>query len=230
MYVRIWTPVKESDISSNTSTQIPWIIWDLGDRQWELKGSVFKHFKICSRRKQGEQILEYVEPLEEVPVPSGLLSRQMVGSCWVLKEESQPSSEKLQIQHPVNKGIKQQNNQKTLSSVKQSSHEKQQQEETESLVTESSQSSYILPSELWTSLSQWIPSHALFQPSLHYLASLESSDTPTPSFPSHSNQASYSQTGQARLQVREPNQQSRPYYPRNSSRTFQSHQKPLFVL
>jgi hypothetical protein len=222
MYLRIWTPTTSS---SSNDTADSWILWDQGNIQWELRGSIFRHFKICSRRKEGEKILEYVEPLEEVPVPLGLVSRQIVGSQWSLQEEVvQP-----QIKPLSHKEVKQTNNSPPLPSVKESSLGKQQQEDLESQVTVLSQSSYILPNELWSSLSQWIPPYALFQPSLHYLASLELSDTPVrPSYP-QSAQAVYSQPAQARHQSKGLHQHSKPYRPKTSSHAFQEN-RPLFVL
>jgi len=48
----------------------------------------------------------------------------------------------------------------------------------DSIITANSEIRQITPMQLWSSLSQWIPASALFQPSLHHQAMLDLSDKP----------------------------------------------------
>lgn len=223
MILRIWSKNTSSHATQPSKKRI---LWDFGDCQWELYDSQLKHFRVCSREKKGEEIHEIVEPLAEVPVPLGICSRQLVDPSWVVQESVLHLE-----QQPVQKNNVevQQNTPQFSPSVKQSYPEKQQQAESTSPVEVSSQSSYILPAELWSSLSQWIPPHALFQPSLHHLASLELSDTPIQPSQNPSYQASYSQSGPTQRQPRGQYQRSKPYPPKPSSHMFQA-DRPLFVL
>jgi hypothetical protein len=94
---------------------------------------------------------------------------------------------------------------------------------------DSSQHFYNHPMELWSSLSQWIPQHALFQPSLHHQASLELSDTPAQTYPYQIYSSENSRSVQDQHQyVRQP-QQTRPYHPKTSSRDRENQKRPLFI-
>jgi hypothetical protein len=220
MILRIWSPKSDS-----TPGPSSWIVWDFGEYQWELRGSLFRHFKICSRKKEGKEILETVQLLHEVPIPLGLCSRQIVGSQWSLREEILEPQQKL----PSNNVSKKINIPPSLPAVKADAHEKQLQEELESQATLSVPSSCTPPNELWTSLSQWIPAHALFQPSLHHLASLELSELPIQPSVVQTTQKSYSRPAQVQRQAKGLNPQSKPYLPKTSSHGFQAN-RPLFVL
>ncbi len=76
------------------------------------------------------------------------------------------------------------------------------------------QQSYMLPMELWSSLSQWIPPSALYQPSLHVQAMSELSDKPNTTFPSQRGPLRYSQPSQGQHRFAKQGQQSKPYPPK----------------
>lgn len=94
---------------------------------------------------------------------------------------------------------------------------------------ESSQYSYIPPMEFWSSLSQWIPQHALFQPSLHHQASLELSDTPAQTYPYQINSSKNSQTAQGQHQHVRQDRQTKPYHPKTFSQDLEIPKRPLFI-
>jgi hypothetical protein len=108
-------------------------------------------------------------------------------------------------------------------------HEKPSQEAQAMLEEDSSQHFYNHPMELWSSLSQWIPHHALFQPSLHHQATLELSDTPAQTYPYQIDSSKNSRTVQGQHQHVRHSQQSRPYRPKPFSREIEIPKRPLFV-
>ena len=91
------------------------------------------------------------------------------------------------------------------------------------------QHSYTLPAELWSSLSQWIPPSALFQPSLHHQAFLELSRTQAYTYPSQKDLDTNSQPSQGQHQYVKQVQQTKPYSPKPSSHKIRSSSGPLFV-
>lgn len=93
----------------------------------------------------------------------------------------------------------------------------------------SSQHFYNHPTELWSSLSQWIPQHALFQPSLHHQATLELSDTPAQTYPYQIDSSKNSRPAQGQHQHVRHGQHSRPYRPKPSSHEIEIPKRPLFV-
>ena len=97
----------------------------------------------------------------------------------------------------------------------------------------SSQPTYIPPNEIWSSLSQWIPSSALFQPSLHHQAFLESSGIQDHSYPSKKDSDKARPRHQAPHQYARRIPPSKPYYPTNGGLEKQEHRKretgPLFI-
>ena len=94
---------------------------------------------------------------------------------------------------------------------------------------DSSQYSYIPPMEFWSSLSQWIPQHALFQPSLHHQASLELSDTPAQTYPYQISYSKNSQTAQGQHQHARQDRQTKPYHPKTFSQDLEIPKRPLFI-
>jgi hypothetical protein len=108
-------------------------------------------------------------------------------------------------------------------------HETPSQTSEGTLEEESSQTFYTHPMELWSSLSQWIPQHALFQPSLHHQATLELSDTPAQTYPYQIDSSENSQPAQGQYQHVRQVQSSKPYRPRPSFRTIEIPKRPLFV-
>ena len=110
-----------------------------------------------------------------------------------------------------------------------SHHETPSQEAQATLEEDSSQHFYNHPMELWSSLSQWIPHHALFQPSLHHQASLELSDTPAQTYPYQIDSSKNLRTAQGQHQHVKHNQQSRPYRPKPFLREIELPKRPLFV-
>lgn len=178
---RVW---KKSQKSS------PFTMWQLGDEIWEMKGDTLRHFKIVSRVPVQEEIREVLVELPESPIPlEALRSHRVSGWEVVQTQYRQPlksgqsplpplqNSKKVELPAPVVVL-------KKKSSSNQTSREKLRLLEQESVVTGSSQDSEVHPTlllqpqALWSSLSQWIPQHALFQPSLHHQAYLELSELP----------------------------------------------------
>jgi hypothetical protein len=110
-----------------------------------------------------------------------------------------------------------------------SRHEKPSQATQEMQEEESSQHVYNHPTELWSSLSQWIPQHALFQPSLHHQATLELSDTPAQTYPYQIDSSGNSRPAQGQRQHVRQAQHSKPYRPKPSLREIEIPKRPLFV-
>ena len=94
---------------------------------------------------------------------------------------------------------------------------------------EFSQLFYNHPTEHWSSLSQWIPPHALFQPSLHHQATLELSDTPAQTYPYQIDSSKNSRPAQGQRQHVRQAQQTRPYHPKPSSHEIEIPKRPLFI-
>jgi hypothetical protein len=154
------------------------MIWDAGDEQWELYSNGIRRYRILERRlvslpDSSVCVREVVEFLPESPVPILVFARHSMEG-WDLVEKVlaplQLSSQR------VKKPMKVDSAKAPLPTKKQSvsSSSKQEEEEQEDLRT--------LPEMLdcwdWSSLSQWIPSSALFQASLHDQAFLEESPEP----------------------------------------------------
>ncbi len=209
------------------------VMWERGDEIWERIGNEdsIKHYRVTSRLMMNSQVHESLVPLPESPIPLEALGRHLIGSEWIVEdcEELVPLVSPQELPFGTNQ-VKKEGNQQPPQhpSVNQTSHEQQIQSDQESQATVSSQPSYTLPTELWSSLSQWIPPSALFQPSLHLLASSELSDTPVPTSPSHSKRDTYSRPGQARHPHAKQGLPTRHAHPKKFSQPFQD-QKPLFI-
>lgn len=218
---RIWTKAEENIPNRH--------IWDFGDTQWELFNSELRYFRIVKRESKSinennnmkHVIIEHIELLQELPVSIDLLSNYSVKG-WIISEKPLYSSESSQ---DSKKEKSQQPLKQSSQMAKKSHHAKPKQSDEESLVTTSSQSSDIPPIDpsIWSSLSQWIPQYALFQPSLHHLADLELSEQPIQSSPSQKDRSYYSRPSPTQYQQAKHAQQStyvrqqHPSYRRNHS-------------
>jgi len=142
-----------------------------------------------------------------------------------------------QQQFPGKALLKRENIEKTKSTslaqkqqpLKQSHHDSQKQQVQALQEEHSEQPSYTLPNELWSSLSQWIPPNALFQPSLHHQAFLESSGTQGSTYPCQTDLEKNSQPSQAERQYVRQAHHSRPYRPKPSGQPRQVSTGPLFI-
>lgn len=83
--------------------------------------------------------------------------------------------------------------------------------------------------ESWSSLSQWIPQHALFQPSLHHQAFSELSDTQVPSCPSQKYSRGNSHAGQVQKQTEGHSRKTTSYHQRDSQKRREIPSGPLFI-
>ena len=83
--------------------------------------------------------------------------------------------------------------------------------------------------ESWSSLSQWIPQHALFQPSLHHQAFSELSDTQVPSCPSQKYSRGNSHAGQVQRQNEGHSRKTTSYHQRDSQKRREIPSGPLFI-
>jgi hypothetical protein len=194
---RIWT-TKES------SQQNKLLWWEFGDEQWcLLSDKTIKHIKILSRKvvsKDPFTLVEEVLLLPETPVP--LEANQQEATGWQLTEKVLAEKKEPLLQLPLPLPLPSPQSQTTQNSKKPQQAqpllnytlpETHLQSNLESVEVESSQFSVSLPTELWLSLSQWIPPNALFQPSLHHQAILELSDKPIQTFVPQRVQGNYSQ-------------------------------------
>jgi hypothetical protein len=188
---RIWTK------SSSQQTNLIW--WEYGDEQWSLlSDKTIKHIKILSRKvvsKDPFTLSEEVLLLPETPVP--LEANQQEATGWQLTEKEAKKEPLLPLPLPLPSPQTQttQNSKKPQQAqplLNYTLPETHLQVKLESVEEESSQYTVSLPTELWLSLSQWIPPNALFQPSLHHQAILELSDKPVQTFVPRASQAPYS--------------------------------------
>jgi hypothetical protein len=103
----------------------------------------------------------------------------------------------------------------------------------EILEEHSSQPTYTPPNELWSSLSQWIPHSALYQPSLHHQAFLESSGIQDHTYPLKKDLERVRQRPQVQNQYARQSQQTKPYRPKNvvheKQVTLKKGTGPLFI-
>ena len=83
--------------------------------------------------------------------------------------------------------------------------------------------------ESWSSLSQWIPQHALFQPSLHHQAFSELSDTQVPSCPSQKYSRGNSHAVQVQKQNEGHSRKTTSYHQRESQKRKEIPSGPLFI-
>jgi len=83
--------------------------------------------------------------------------------------------------------------------------------------------------ESWSSLSQWIPQHALCQPSLHHQAFSELSDTQVPSCPSQKYSRGNSHAGQVQKQTEGHSRKTTSYHQRDSQKRREIPSGPLFI-
>lgn len=220
---RIWT--------KHPST-LHFVQWDLGNEVWELRpGSEMRHFGILERQVLADgSVKEVLEILPEAPVPLEALGFHEIQGQWMIsektisrgeegktrKEHSQQSLR--QVQPPLKEQGKKPPVKSASSEGQKTSHELPKSQDGESQVTESLQLSSTLPSELWSSLSQWIPSDVLFQPSLHQQASQELSDTQGLSSVSPKGPLPNSQSSRVPRPSGAKVQHSRPFRPKTSSR------------
>lgn len=211
-YLRKWT-------KSPKSTQF--VFYDLGETQWFLQedGSI-KTYKILSRKVETKEdsltVVEEVLLLPEMPVPLEAHQQQVRG--WQISDFSQQVMKEgplLPLPVPAassplpsqtNQGNKKQQpallQQPSVhqSSSNQTHRAKRSPAGSESGEEQLSQQTVTLPTELWLSLSQWIPPNALFQPSLHHQAILELQEQPNQISVVRSTQGTYSQPQRGRPQ------------------------------
>jgi len=178
--MRIWS------YSENYKEQFT--LWDMGNEIWELgcssscanseKNDVIRHFRVLNRKIDSfGNIIEELEVLPESPIPLEAIVQSVDG--WkILEEGAQPLPQPALPQQPQQPLPQQppQVQQKKKNTQRESGGSENSKIKRQDSQTESQQPSYILPTELWSSLSEWIPPNALFQPSLHHQASLELSD------------------------------------------------------
>ncbi len=219
---RIW---KKRSSSAQQS-----ILWEMGDEQWEQMSQDFRHYRVISRQKVQEEIHELLLLLPETPIPLEALSRHLTGSEWIW-EDSEELIEQVSLLQQTNQSKKVSILPQAVESFEDQTYHAQQTQLTQELqATEFSLPSYILPTELWCSLSQWIPASALFQPSLHLQAASELSDIPTPTSPVQSKRDTYSRPVQALHQHAKRGQQTMHGRLHTHSQPFQAQfEKPLFI-
>ena len=176
---------------TQTTSEDPTIhLWDMGDEQWELTLSTgeIRHWRIVSKEilsREPAVVQELCLLLPECPVSKGAVLQHPVQG-WVIDEKA---VEQLKLEQLVSMPLISLNN--TKKEVKNNQHEQrpppssnQVDREQHQLSNRESQvkavlpPSCTLPMELWSSLSQWIPPSALFQPSLHLQAASELSEVP----------------------------------------------------
>ena len=164
------------------------LLWDLGDTYWMLKDDQLRYFQVVTRSVEGSQMIEEVEELPEVPVSVEAVLKEVEG--WSIQDEVLAKVPKQQLTSSVNKKSNSQNKPTSQSSARhlqpqrsravqgdhQQLHLQKQDIDQVSHITDSSQSCeppQFSSKHLWSSLSQWIPQSALFQPSLHHQAQQE---------------------------------------------------------
>lgn len=123
-----------------------WKQWVSGNEIWELKNDILEHFCITKRILEGKELHEILRPLPETPVPYEAIFLPATGLGWTITVIPEVQEKATKINH-----------------------------DQLSVVSDTSFSSYTSQPR-WTSLSHWIPLHALNQPSLHHQALLELSD------------------------------------------------------
>jgi hypothetical protein len=178
--------------------------YDMGDQQWHLlpDGSIQTN-KILKRTVLEDKItvLEEVLLLPETPVPLEAHQQEVKG--WLLSEEvvssplSPPSLQKTKEEYSKKQPQTLQREQPLPNQTPRAQRSPKGSEFEEE---EFSQQLATLPTELWLSLSQWIPPNALFQPSLHHQAILELLEQPNPTFVVPKVQVPYSRTRPMRHQ------------------------------
>ncbi len=206
-------------------------MWEYGNERWELQpNGLIYHYSVLSRWKEQEEVHERLEMLPESPIPLEALSPHLIGSEWMWEENEELILVSPQESFADTTQIKKVSTPlpPVVPSEDQISHEQLKQLNLESPAIMSSQPSYNLPTELWCSLSQWIPPFALFQPSLHLQAASELSDTPTPTSPVQSKRGTYSQPGRAQLPHAKRYQPTKHAH-LNKPLPFVKEQVPLFI-
>ncbi len=181
--LRIWRRSSLLDAEKTPMTHM----WDLGDEQWELTCSSgqIRHWRIVSReivKKDPVEVHETCEILPECPVPKEALL-QIDASGWQIEELVVQPMQVVQPQLPSSHSKAKERVSTPLAQPSEPSsnpavREQRQLSDPESQGGVAMLPSCILPTELWSSLSQWIPPSALFQPSLHRLADVELSGEP----------------------------------------------------
>ena len=177
--------------------------------------------------------------LKEDPAPKKLRSnsssqnKRMKGviSKDLTKKASEPLEKSKPQELPVSNSGSQElkaclNSQACLTSP--TSHEMHSQQDQE-YEEEVLQTPCIHSMESWSSLSQWIPQHALFQPSLHHQAFSELSDTQVPSCPSQKYSRGNSHSGQVQKQNEGHSRKTTSYHQRESQKRKEIPSGPLFI-
>ena len=221
MIKRIWTHSQTPKEATERS------FWDMGTTQWEqTKAGEIKVWRIIERKivsKEESIVEELLEPLPEQPVPLEAVY-QRAGSGWQLEEQVLVKAQSVSDPVPSATPCQRANKDQTIKATKanktslppqrsqvqkqgQTSRAPHQQSDANSQATQSSQesaehSSRRIPSELWSSLSQWIPPERFYQPSLHLLANSELCEQPTPTSAHRSAQRTYSQQRPTQFQPR----------------------------
>jgi len=219
--LRVWKSVPNG---LNVPNGPNWIIWDRGDEIWELKGNQLRHFEVLERNSINNVITERLRILPESAIPIEAIRHSVHG--WEIEESAQEYLKNAFVE-TVNKKSKLQP--AVCVSEEKTSHEKHLQPTPEIQEEESSQHFYNHPTELWSSLSQWIPQHALFQPSLHHQATLELSDTPAQTYPYQIDSSVNSRPAQGQHRHVRQGQQSKPYRPKPFLREIEIPKRPLFL-
>ena len=207
MLQRIWTRGGTDEF----------VIWDLGNEFWEMRNDSISHYSLISRTEQQGKIIEILELLLETPIPLEAIRKDVIH--WtVLQEKLLHPSGSLEQPGSLEKPVK--IKQESLNKKKMKNKKS---EDQESCSSDYSQSSYNHPQKLfWSSLSQWIPPSALFQPSLHHQVFLELSDIPVKIFLSPSPKIHRKVQGQHFQRVKE----TRPCHQKAPS---PSNTGPLFL-
>ena len=198
---RLWKFMNTScPLSMNTR-----IIWDLGNQVWELEegSEEIRHFEVISRKQiNGQEQVTMEEELlllPECPVPREAICHA-VGSEWKITEKEvghneqpplQPEKQNSQHSPPLKqmqvlpKPLLQAKAKADANAKEQSKEEQhhltqpisnKKTKKSEDSSSETCSSAAQDPNQLWSSLSQWIPPTALYQPSLHHQAVLDMSE------------------------------------------------------
>ena len=191
-------------ITNSSNKKEERILWDYGNEVWELelKTNELRHFQIFSREYTQPTIMEEVVILlPESTIPAEAI-RHVICSDWIISEKGIECIEQLPLPplpifpQPTHTGLVRERPQmvkhqksKDLQPPLHSSSQKvsppplknsKKAKKNDDSSSDSASSSAPLPSNypkhLWSSLSQWIPPTALYQPSLHQQAVLEMSE------------------------------------------------------
>ena len=186
-FSRTW---QKNTVKSTSTNEEPLTrLWDTGDEQWELTRMTgqIRHWRIVSKKilsREPAVVQEQCLLLPECPVPKeAVLQHSLEG--WMIDETPvEPLKQDVEQKTPIslNNIAKEVKNTphvpRSPPSSNQYDHGQHQLSDQVSQAKAVLPPSCILPMELWSSLSQWIPPSALYQPSLHLLAASELSEGP----------------------------------------------------